>query len=190
MKLIISRLKEALNLKSDKELSEYLGLPPTTLNTWKKKNRTSGLNDILPKLKKEDAVFVLSGHLSTEKKRLEYFVDVCYKDIQTLEKASGIKNVADYIYNNGDYPEGLHDYLNVEGCSLEWVKNGKGSMFNTSIVGRAKREIHKLYDPDTYASVNEESIIDDDGSTPFIDKIRFVVREELERYLAGIKEEK
>lgn len=37
-KLIISRIKSAYNLKSDTELADFLGIPPTTLSSWKARN--------------------------------------------------------------------------------------------------------------------------------------------------------
>lgn len=37
-KLIISRIKSAYNLKSDSKLADFLGIPPTTLSSWKARN--------------------------------------------------------------------------------------------------------------------------------------------------------
>lgn len=37
-KLIFSRLKVAYGFKSDSRLSQYLGIPPTTLASWKTRN--------------------------------------------------------------------------------------------------------------------------------------------------------
>jgi hypothetical protein len=37
-KLVFSRLKTAYGFKSDSKLSQYLGVPPTTLASWKARN--------------------------------------------------------------------------------------------------------------------------------------------------------
>jgi len=58
--LILNKIKEYYNFKTDKELADYLGIAPTTLSSWYARNRIDYLL-VYTRCKEIDGNFLLTG---------------------------------------------------------------------------------------------------------------------------------